>query len=195
MKFNAHAEIQRTLKKLKRLNIYYNNIFHSIHLAVIIIDKRGLITEINPAACEMWDLSTKDHMGIPVRDLPFFSPCLQEKTESTFLNRNKNELTEWCFTHASGKERFLSLVFVPLLDDNNEIMGVILIGTDITSKKQLEKEKKILEGLLPICSHCKKIRDRQQNWIVLEQYIDDHSSAKFSHGICPDCAKKYYTDI
>jgi DNA-binding response OmpR family regulator len=46
---------------------------------------------------------------------------------------------------------------------------------------------KLLQGLLPICSYCKKIRDDRNYWRQVETYITDHSEAQFSHGICPDC--------
>ena len=48
---------------------------------------------------------------------------------------------------------------------------------------------KLLEGIIPICAYCHKIRDDKHIWNQLEQYISKHSEAKFSHGICPDCAK------
>jgi len=53
-------------------------------------------------------------------------------------------------------------------------------------------EVKTLSGLLPICSHCKKIREDQGYWNQIEVYIHKHSGTEFSHGICPDCARKYY---
>jgi len=56
-------------------------------------------------------------------------------------------------------------------------------------------EVKTLSGLLPICSHCKKIRDDKGYWNQLEVYIHEHSEARFSHGICQECAKKYYPDF
>jgi phosphoserine phosphatase RsbU/P len=46
---------------------------------------------------------------------------------------------------------------------------------------------KQLQGLLPICSYCKKIRDDQNYWQQVESYISQHSEAQFSHSICPDC--------
>lgn len=46
---------------------------------------------------------------------------------------------------------------------------------------------KQLEGIIPICSYCKKIRDDQESWQQLESYITEHSEALFSHGICPEC--------
>ncbi|MCL5267529.1 MAG: hypothetical protein M1469_05435 [Bacteroidetes bacterium] len=53
---------------------------------------------------------------------------------------------------------------------------------------------KTLGGLIPICSNCKKIRDDKGYWEQLEQYIHNHSGAEFSHGICPECAKKLYPE-
>ena len=57
------------------------------------------------------------------------------------------------------------------------------------------EEIKTLRGIIPICSHCKKIRDDTDSWQRLEEYISNHSEAKFSHGICPDCAEKHYPDV
>lgn len=57
------------------------------------------------------------------------------------------------------------------------------------------KEIKTLKGLLPICSSCKKIRDDQGYWNQIETYIEEHSDAEFTHGICPDCVRKLYPDF
>lgn len=57
----------------------------------------------------------------------------------------------------------------------------------------LENVKK-LSGLLPICSFCNKIRDDKGYWKQLEAYIHQHSEARFSHGLCPECAKKHYPE-
>ena len=61
--------------------------------------------------------------------------------------------------------------------------------------RQALSEVKTLRGLLPICSHCKRIRDDQGYWNSIEQYLQAHSEALLSHGICPDCLKKLYPDI
>ncbi len=53
---------------------------------------------------------------------------------------------------------------------------------------------KVLSGLLPICSSCKKIRDEKGDWSQVEQYIHERTEAEFSHGICPDCAEKLYPE-
>jgi len=51
-------------------------------------------------------------------------------------------------------------------------------------------EVKNLKGMLPICGHCKKIRDDQGYWNQMETYISEHTEATFSHGVCPDCANE-----
>lgn len=53
---------------------------------------------------------------------------------------------------------------------------------------------KQLEGIIPICMYCKKIRDDMESWQQLEGYITEHSEAHFSHGICPDCYQKVQSD-
>lgn len=62
----------------------------------------------------------------------------------------------------------------------------------ITDLQKALAEIKTLQGILPICSVCKKIRDDQEVWTQLESYISMHTDALFSHGICPDCAKSMY---
>lgn len=82
---------------------------------------------------------------------------------------------------------------------NNEIKRRINAEKDrekvIKDLKNALAEVKTLSGLIPICSHCKKIRDDQGFWNQLEQYIAEHSDATLSHGICPDCIKKHYPDM
>lgn len=64
--------------------------------------------------------------------------------------------------------------------------------------RQLEESVRkmdVLRGLLPICSSCKKIRDDQGYWKQVEQFVADHTGARFSHGICPECQTKLYGDL
>lgn len=64
-----------------------------------------------------------------------------------------------------------------------------------SQKRELERtlaEISTLRGILPICANCKKIRDDTGYWNQVEKYIVEHSDAKFSHGICPDCFRKLY---
>jgi hypothetical protein len=56
-----------------------------------------------------------------------------------------------------------------------------------SSERALKKENAMLRGLLPICSYCKKIRDGEGDWQVLEKYIEERTDATFTHGICETC--------
>lgn len=72
------------------------------------------------------------------------------------------------------------------------------INTHIQLSQTLKKLQRArheiitLSGLIPICSHCKKVRDDKGYWNQVESYIEDHSNASFSHGICPECSRKLY---
>ena len=66
----------------------------------------------------------------------------------------------------------------------------ILVGELKAALDQVQK----LSGMLPICATCKKIRDDKGYWNKIETYICEHSEAKFTHGMCPDCAKEYRSE-
>jgi len=70
------------------------------------------------------------------------------------------------------------------------ILSLLIINA--AEKRELEKRLQHLEGILPICSSCKRIRNEQGEYDQLEKYITGHSQASFTHGICPECAKKLY---
>lgn len=88
----------------------------------------------------------------------------------------------------------------------DNFMGTQGIARDITNRKKAEEEReklfdelqqaienvKTLNGLLPICASCKKIRDDKGYWNLLETYLEQHSEASFSHSICPECSDKLY---
>ena len=58
----------------------------------------------------------------------------------------------------------------------------------------LEKVK-LLTGLLPICAYCKKIRDEDNHWTQIEEYLCKHSEAQFSHSACPECAARFMAEF
>lgn len=70
-----------------------------------------------------------------------------------------------------------------------------LVNKVAVQKRELEKKIRTLQGILPICSFCKKIRNQENTWEPFEGYIARHSEAEFSHGMCPDCARKHYPDL
>jgi len=64
------------------------------------------------------------------------------------------------------------------------------LATRVTELEAALTQVKKLQGLLPICLYCKKIRNDKNYWQQVESYIMDHSGARFSHGICPECYEK-----
>ena len=75
-----------------------------------------------------------------------------------------------------------------------ESVGVLILGiTVITITRNDIRKIKYLEGFLPVCSFCKRIRI-DEKWIPIEVYISDNSEAVFSHGYCPECAEKYFNE-
>src|SRR5947208_8863255 len=82
--------------------------------------------------------------------------------------------------------------------DNAELYSRINVGVQMLALRQKLAQRvaelelalsqvNLLEGMLPICGYCKSIRDDQNYWQTVEDYVTDHSSAKFSHSICPAC--------
>lgn len=76
--------------------------------------------------------------------------------------------------------------------DKRKVKELELLRKNDELEKAL-KEIKVLQGLIPICSYCKKIRDDAGLWQQMESYITKHSEASFTHGICEPCAKKHFS--
>ena len=91
----------------------------------------------------------------------------------------------WTIWETSGNTLIRMIVFS---------LFAILIKRVTLEHQRLKQEVKTLEGLLPICCVCKKIRNGNGNWEQMEKYISDRSEAQFSHGLCPECAKKEYPE-
>jgi hypothetical protein len=68
-------------------------------------------------------------------------------------------------------------------------------GKLVAELQEALAQVKLLSGLLPMCSSCKKIRDDQGYWQQIEAYIHEHSEAEFTHSICPECTKKLYPEL
>ena len=115
--------------------------------------------------------------------------------------------SEEVFVRKDGTVFPISVITSPISVGGRTIASVTAFR-DISERKKIEQEKedliaelrkalatiKTLHGILPICASCKKIRDDKGSWNQLESYIREHSEAEFSHGLCPDCAKRLYPD-
>jgi PAS domain S-box-containing protein len=126
---------------------------------------------------------------------------------SFFLNPGSDEFT-FPILHKQGDIRWIHLRTSIIRDEHGEILAIEGIASDITERKQEERgrnqlirelqkalaEVKVLSGLLPICSFCKKVRDDRGYWKQIEAYISEHSELLFTHGLCPDCLSHHYPE-
>lgn len=108
-----------------------------------------------------------------------------------------------------GNRSFVEINAYPVKDNTGEIVELVHIAKDISERIRIENELaekvlqleeslarvKQLEGIIPICMYCKKIRDDLKIWHSLESYITRHSDAVFSHGMCPECYAKQLSEI
>lgn len=74
------------------------------------------------------------------------------------------------------------------------ILYVYSVGRIASQTRQLQRKVKVLEGILPICASCKRIRNEKGDYEQIEKYITQHSEASFSHGVCSECAKELYPE-
>ncbi len=107
-------------------------------------------------------------------------------------------------TLKDGRTVSVHIKAFPVMDESGKASGFIEVVQDITKRKDVEAERenmigalmdaferiKMLHGLIPICSYCKKVRDDDGYWSKVETYIEAHSDAHFTHSICSDCGDR-----
>jgi PAS domain S-box-containing protein len=113
---------------------------------------------------------------------------VKDLIETQFADRQPLEY-EWRVQRSDGSVRHLHSRQVVVMDRGQPVR---MLGTshDITERRLAQEEVRVLRGILPICASCKRIRNDGGGWEPVESYVRDHSHAEFSHGLCPDCAKK-----
>ena len=137
--------------------------------------------------------------GVPIKDgdscisaVFIIEDVTELKAARDAMERHKEKLE----ILVQDRTEDLRKAYVDLYDENQQRKKAEAEREKLIAKLQKALRKvKTLSGFLPICSSCKKIRDDQGYWNQIELYIRKHSDAEFSHGICPDCAKKLYPDL
>ena len=199
----------------------YLTIFESIPNPVIIINRAQKVDSMNLSAAKLFKhsaISGSQYYCLSRDRQLELEQCMDQEEEvidaACFGGCNLHELLPWLNDEVERfhHENLESMVFEKKIDlddqyliyrvkfsKNLDISGkfgeTIIILEDITSLKNALNEVKTLKGFIPICAHCKNIRDDQGYWNQVEKYISENLDAQFSHGICPECIKKYYSEF
>jgi PAS domain-containing protein len=162
---------------------------------VIVLDSTDRVVDMNPAAQALLGIET-DAVGRPGREM---FPLLLDLYAAT--SRGDGELRTSVHLDRTPP-LVVDLVITALRDRRGTLTGRLFVIRDVTVREKLVIELraaladvKTLRGLLPICASCKKIRDNKGYWHNVEDYIQSHSEARFSHGLCDECLSRLYSDF
>jgi len=185
----------------------YRDLVENINDIIYAVDEHGVMTYVSPVIESFIGYSPPEVIGRSF--IEFIYPEDLQRIRKSFqrLLSGHGEANEYRVLTKSGEIRWMRTSSQPVFI-GDRVIGVQGVLADITERKRAEEEReqlvlelqdtlakvKILSGLLPICASCKKIRDDEGYWNQLETYIQEHSQAEFSHGICPECAKKLYPE-
>jgi len=112
-------------------------------------------------------------------------PNIKKHYDFSKINYRNGKFHEFRFLSKNNDVVWVKQIIYPILEYDIPVYQYIF---------EVITEKKVLQGMLPICSNCKEIRDDKGNYVQMEKYIQDHSDALFTHGLCPDCMKDLYGD-
>lgn len=198
---------EREDQKVKESEEKYRALVETTRESIIIVQD-GRIMYVNQGLLKLLSLNAEDMLGRPATE--FVNPL-----DRALFVRNYTERISGTDSPAPyeirlidrhGAERWVFVSGARIVHAGRPASMAVL--TDITARRQREaerehligqlqvalQEKKTLSGLLPICAHCKKIRDDQGYWNKLEEYIHAHAEVEFSHGLCPECLEKYFPE-
>jgi PAS domain S-box-containing protein len=200
---NGRKRAQQELGKVKR---EWEITFDAMVDWVSLVDLDRTIIRSNRRGEEMFPVPVQDMVGLNICEVLHGADCrVPGCPMPAAVASGQRESVELQLSDG----RWMMISIDPIVDENNRLLNVVHICRDITERKAIEIEReqmvtklqaaladvKTLSGLLPICSVCKKIRDDKGYWSQIEAYIHKHSGTRFSHGICPDCAREHYPDL
>lgn len=207
------TEKEKATKALKDSQETFAAIFHHSPASITINkEDTGEYVSVNDAAVEFTGFSQEELIGETAANLKLWEN-IQERNE--FISEIKEEGSiknrEFMLKDKNGAQKhgLISGVSVNIHNEPHTMFVTMDISEHKSSEKKLKDAEieqkrlirklldaldniKTLKGMLPICAHCKKIRDDSGYWKQIEAYIEEHSDALFSHGICPGCAKDLY---
>lgn len=198
------AEHRRTEEKLRESEALYKSILNASPDDITIADLEGRILMISPNAVTMFGFENEEQgMGRKVTD--FIVPEDRERAMSRVALLFQGVMSgpsEYRGLRGDGTTFDIEVNSALIRDAEGRPTKLLVIARDITARKQTEAalqkavaQIKTLHGLLPICMHCKKIRDDRGHWSPVEVYVRERTDAEFSHGLCPHCLATQYPDF
>lgn len=200
----ADERIQESENRLR-------SVLHSASDAVILADDRGLIIDWNLAAQRIFGYAQSEVVRQP---LTLLIPERYREAHAEGLERLRRggesrvigKTVELHGVRKDGAEFPLELSLGMWRSGSAVYYSGII--RDISERKKHEEERdrliqdlqdalgniKILRGMLPICSYCKKVRDDKGYWNQIEDYLSEHSEALFTHGLCTTCARRLHPE-
>lgn len=183
------------------------NLINAIPIPVFYKDRAGIYLGFNKAFETFFGQTQDQLVGKSVYDInpKDLADIYYAKDEELFVGGGIQEYSSQV-KNADGQLRDVIFRKTLHFGVNGEVSGLIGTVLDVTERNKADRERellitdlqgaltqvKTLSGLLPICSHCKMIRDDKGYWNQIENYIHEHSEAEFTHGICPDCANEHF---
>jgi transcriptional regulator with PAS, ATPase and Fis domain len=189
--------IQQRAREMGASEARFHNIVTISTDGIVIVDSFGTILFVNPAAKLLFGRTEEELLGEPFG----FPIVAGEATELEIVNRvRKRTIAEMRVVSAEWERQPAFLATLHDITAQKLAEGKAELYLAELEKKNTELQEalaniKTLSDMLPICAYCKKIRDDKGYWSQVEEYICKHTDTVFSHGICPECAKKVYEEM
>ncbi len=192
--------------KLRESEERFRRIFEDGPVGMLILSPSYKILNMNRAIHEMLGYIEHELTGRSIYDITH--PEDTEKTVELSRQLMKGAIplyrAEKRYVRKNGDMLWANIITTVFRDENGEVICALSMVEDISKRKMAEQEResliqklqdamgkiRTLRGLLPTCAWCRKVRDDDGYWKKVETYIEEHSDASFTHGICPDCLKK-----
>ncbi len=202
-------DLKQGMLRIKEARDYAEAIVETVREHLIVLSKDLRVVTANKAYYKDFAVTPeviKDKYFYDIQDGLWNMPKLRQLLEE--IIRENSAFNDFEFNYeAPGVGRRMMLLNARRVAREEQL--ILLAVEDITARRIAEEERdkivldhmealskvKKLAGMLPICASCKKIRNDDGYWEQIEAYIRDHSDAEFTHGICPECAKKIYPEF
>jgi PAS domain S-box-containing protein len=176
-------------------------LFDLAPIGIFMADVDGKYTDVNASGCRIVGLPRGEIIGKTILDFipPGDAYRLAQARESMLTG--DTQVSEWSMRRGDGA--YVEVEVNTKIYPDGRWQAFV---SDITERKESDrrqaelirklqesrKEIKVLQGMLPICAYCKRIRDDRGSWEQMESYIAKRTEAEFSHSICPDCMAQHF---